>query len=119
MSNVILIVALTIAIAIAFIFLVLWIYYFTLPPIVPLGDGYTVRPNSDGNEINECGENRDSPCIFAINTLGAAIEQCNILNSICSMFSFDNDSSTMKIIRTDSIFQTPLSNIFIRNHNEQ
>lgn len=57
---------------------------------------YAVIPGIDKVALNSCGTGQE-PCISTANTLGKAIEYCNINHKICTEFVYDPVSLTAKI----------------------
>lgn len=77
--------------------------------------GYQLKINSDGTVLNLCGENRTSPCFFAMSTLQDATLRCNQLSNICTAFSYNQSTQNMKIINPNNTFFSAFSNVFINN----
>lgn len=75
---------------------------------------FGVQPGVDANPINRCGLNNNDPCVFAINSITAAEQQCNTLRNICERFTFNIATSTMKIVNNNSTFTSNNSNLFVR-----
>lgn len=103
------------------IFLFLWISCLTeTPPLPPPGvcfGSFGVHAGVDANALNSCGPSRSDPCIFAINTLVAAQDQCNLLQIVCNAFTFNESTSTMKIVQPNNTFTSSSANLFTRQSN--
>lgn len=100
------------------VFLMLWIFS---QPINSSSSTSTscfgpfgVQSGVDANPINSCGVNRNNPCIFTINTLSGAQDQCNTLQSICNAFTFNQNTNTMKIVQPTNTFTSLATNLFVR-----
>ena len=101
------------------IFLLLWIFSHasqqnpTPPPGVCFGP-FGVESDIDANPLSACGTDRTDPCIFAVNTLQAAEDQCNTLQSVCNAFTFNESTATMKIVQPTNTFVAMGTNLFVR-----
>lgn len=99
-------------------FILIWIFTMdSMPPPSPAQVCFCpfgVQTNTDGNAINSCGADRTAPCLFAVSTLAEAETQCNTLSSICTAFTFNDSTSTMKIVRPDNTFSSMATNLYVR-----
>ena len=67
---------------------------------------YAVVPNIDKDALNTCGDNGQDLCVFQSSTLSRAIELCNINYKVCTEFTYDPISETMKITNPTSVRQS-------------
>jgi hypothetical protein len=75
---------------------------------------YGVTANTDGTILNSSS----GPCIFTFPTLGEAITQCNTLFTICTSFSYNQSSGTMRILNVNEPFVgSTNSNLYTRQAN--
>lgn len=77
---------------------------------------YGVETGIDANPLNQCGTNRTSPCIFAKGTIADCEAECDNLISICSAFTFNSSTSTMKIVDRSNVFVSTSSDLFVRQN---
>lgn len=98
------------------IFICLWVSEAikTCPEAQVCFGNFGVEAGFDANPISACGKNRTSPCIFSKGTLVDAINECNNLHSICNTFTFNPNTATMKIINTNSVFESLHSSLYVR-----
>lgn len=101
------------------IFIIMWAFsahqqYKKPDPYIKCFGGFGSQPGTDGIVVNLCGISNKEPCIFARNTLADSQDQCNILKSICNSFTFNFNTSTMKIVQSANTFISPSSNLFVR-----
>jgi hypothetical protein len=99
------------------IFLFLWIYTISQKSNQTTNScfgTFGVQTGVDANPINSCGTDRKTSCIFYINSLEEAENECNILSSICDAFTYNQSTSTMKIVQKGNTFSSPTANLFVR-----
>lgn len=70
----------------------------------------------DSPIVNLCGSSSKDPCFFSVPSLSAAVNQCNLLSSICQAFSYNPSINQMKIVTGQNIYSSPAINLFIRNN---
>jgi len=58
---------------------------------------YAVVPGIDKTALNSCGDSRQDPCTSNVDTLGRAIEYCDLNYDICNEFVYDPISQVVKI----------------------
>lgn len=75
---------------------------------------YGVQPGVDAVAINACGQNKNTACVFSKNSLADCETECNNLKSICSAFTFNFSTSTMKIVNKNAAFVSSSANLFVR-----
>ena len=75
---------------------------------------YGMKAGADAAEINQCGTNRNEPCVFRKNTIADCVTECDTLSSICQAFTFNESNLTMKIVRPVNVFESPFANLFVR-----
>jgi hypothetical protein len=75
---------------------------------------YGVETGFDGDAINQCGTDQSTPCVFAKNSIADCEAECETLKSICSAFTFNDSTSTMKIVKPTNVFASSSSNLFVR-----
>lgn len=80
---------------------------------VCFGD-YGLQLNTDGNAIRSCGSSRNEPCSFTKVSLADCVEECDSLDNICSAFTYNAQTATMKIINLDTQFTSAGTNLFVR-----
>jgi hypothetical protein len=100
------------------LFLLLWIFAVggcTVTPDPPFGL-FGVEFGVDANAQNNCGPNRNQPCLFAKNNLLDCQTECDTLKSICQAFTFNSTTSTMKIVQPSNTFSSPSSSLFVRQN---
>jgi len=111
---IILCICLTIAIL---VFMILWITCATDSNNSPTCDAfgtYGVQAGTDGIPLNSCGTSKAIACVFAKSSLADCITECNNLQSICKSFTFNSSTSTMKIVNTNTAFDSKSVNLFVR-----
>lgn len=99
------------------VFLMLWIFTQSTVPSTSSNvcfGSFGVQADVDANPLNLCGMNQNNPCVFAINTLAGAEDQCNTLESICNAFTFNQNTNTMKIVQLGNTFSSLSTNLFVR-----
>ena len=99
------------------ILIILWVLSLlntsNLPPCNCFGP-FGVEVGVDANPINQCGTNRTTACIFAKNSISDCEIECNNLQSICQAFTFNETTSTMKIVIPTNTFVSSQANLFVR-----
>lgn len=84
-----------------------------IPPCNCYGP-YGVQIGVDTSEINQCGTSRNEPCLFRKNSLADCVSECETLSNICQAFTFNQTNLTMKIVQPTNTFQSPFTNLFVR-----
>lgn len=112
-------VILSLLLAIALIiFLTLWIFCINdkhnQPPPSQCFGPFGVETGVDANALNLCGTSRSDPCIFGKTALADAEAECDTLRSICNAFTFNQSTSTMKIVQPTGTFASPSTNLYVR-----
>lgn len=99
-------------------FMLLWIFSinekYNQPESTICFGPFGIQTNVDSDPINQCGTNKSDPCIFAKNSVADAEAECNTLKSICSAFTFNTLTSTMKIVQPTNTFMSIGTNLFVR-----
>jgi hypothetical protein len=95
-------IVLSIVLIIIIVILLLWVFRLQVDLVDPndvpnVRSRYAVVPGIEKAALNSCGNSNQDPCIFDANTLGRAIELCDINFQICREFSYDPISQQMKI----------------------
>lgn len=97
--------------------LILWVFCLwndtNTPPCSCFGL-YGVELNVDANALIQCGTNRNQTCTFRKNSLSDCVNQCDSLSNICQAFTFNANTSTMKIVQPTNTFVSPQTNLFVR-----
>lgn len=75
---------------------------------------YGVETGLDADSINQCGTDQSTPCVFAKNSIAECEAECETLRSICSAFTFNDSTLTMKIVQPTNTFASSSSNLFVR-----
>ena len=96
------------------ILLILWIIALQNSAGCTCFGNYGVKTNTDGIELRLCGTNSNAPCLFRKNSIADCELECENLKTICNSFSFDSTRGLMKIIDNSNTFDSPSSNIFVR-----
>lgn len=102
---------------VAVIFLILWLVALNQHPNVITQNcfgTYGVTGNVDAPVLNTCGTSNLDPCIFSKNTIADCETQCDTLSSICDAFTFDFNTTTMKIVNRNNAFTSVGVNLFVR-----
>ena len=74
--------------------------------------------NVDNAAINRCGSSRTEPCTFTKTSLEACINECNQLSNICSSFTFNPTTATMKIVNTEGTFTSGGTTLYVRQNGQ-
>lgn len=96
------------------LFLILWVIALQNSPICNSFGNYGVQTATDGNELRNCGVNKNVPCVFRKNTLEECELECENLKTICNAFSFDSTRNLMKIVNRNNVFTSPNVNLYVR-----
>ena len=75
---------------------------------------YGLQTGVDGDIINKCGENRNSPCLFVLSSINQCVTECNVLQDICTAFSYNPTTQTMKIVNPNRIFSSDQVDLYTR-----
>lgn len=84
-----------------------------IPPCNCFGP-YGVQLNVDANALVQCGTDRNQTCTFRKNSLSDCVAECDVLSNICQAFTFNEITSTMKIVQPTNTFTSAQTNLFIR-----
>lgn len=74
---------------------------------------YGYQPGIDGTELNSCGTDGTDPCVFSMASPSASVLQCNALSSICSAFTYNSTTQTMKIINLNATFTNEQADLYV------
>lgn len=75
---------------------------------------YGIQVGIDATQLNQCGTNRNEPCLFRKNSLADCITECDTLSNICQAFTYNETNLTMKIVQPINTFSSPFTNLFVR-----
>ena len=75
---------------------------------------FGVQTNTDAQPLNICGTSGTNTCVFSKSTLADAQSQCDILRSICNSFTFNELTSTMRIVEPSTRFNSLSSSLYVR-----
>ena len=77
---------------------------------------FGVQVNTDANVLNICGTNQTSPCIFSVSSVNDCETQCNILSTVCSAFTYNASTSSMKIVQPSNTFASSSTDLYVRQN---
>ena len=76
---------------------------------------FGLLPGTTGEVINLCGSDSKSECVVQVESLEQAVLQCNMRKDICTHFTHDSSTGTLRIINPSIPFsQTNTENMYIR-----
>ena len=100
------------------ILLMVWVFSLwnnnNVPPRSVCFGPFGVETGVDANALVQCGTNRDETCTFRKRSIADCEAECNVLQEICQAFTFNETTSTMKIVNRNNTFRSPQSNLFVR-----
>lgn len=76
---------------------------------------FCFTPNTDAKILEICGPNQDSPCLYQFRTLEDCLAQCQLLENVCSAFTFNSTTSVMKIVDPSITTSSALTNLYVKN----
>jgi len=78
---------------------------------------FGVVVNTDSNALEQCGTSKSLPCTFQKASISDCEDECNLLNAICTAFTYNAQTQEMKIVGTPT-FSSPGVNLFLRQNVE-
>jgi hypothetical protein len=98
------------------LFMGLWIGSFGNSISNPISNivEYGIQPNMDGVLLNVCGPTGDQPCLFNTPTVAQAIDQCNVLGTLCGQFAYVENTGQMRVISDSGQFSSVGTDTYLR-----
>lgn len=86
------------------------------PTRCPTVEGtFALKAGTTGEVLKQCGTQSNEDCSIEVNTLEEAVLQCNQRKDICNVFTYDEGTSTMKIINSSQSYSpTNTENMYLR-----
>jgi hypothetical protein len=98
----------------AIIVIVYCLYLLNEKPAVCFGS-FGVQPRTGARVLNQCAPNRRTPCSYhSIGGLQGAIQQCNLLATLCDAFIYDATLDTMAIVDRKTTFSSAVTDLYVR-----
>lgn len=99
------------------LFIILWTIEIDKHQTVPVcPSGFMLVPGVDLNALTVCGTTKSQTCTFAKGSLLACQQECDLQPDVCKAFTFNQSTSTMKIVDPSGIqYSSSNSNLFLRN----
>lgn len=79
---------------------------------------YGLELNVDAAPINACGVSRNDPCSFVKADLNACVVECDSLGATCPAFTFNPQTSTMKIVQPANTFTSAGTTLYVKQSGD-